>query len=813
MNLEEKINSLSEEKQKVLINRIESDGSSYGVYPLTGTQYGIWCAYQIDMLSKSSFYNLCAKIVIKENINIEKAGLAIEKVFKEHEVLSYKFIVLEGKVYQYIDNDSTPKIEENDISSFFEEDKKKFLEDVENDLHFYHFDLTKENPIKFKLIKTEEDSFVVYFAIHHLVCDGWSLGILIKSYLEAYFSNKDTEKTSGFSEYIINCQSNKMLEENKKNLDYWTEKLKNSSQTLLLPTNEKKETEGTFGKFIEMTFDKELQKELEIFSQKNRYGLQAIILSAFSVVMQRYADISAINIGMTMARRSYPYTRNMIGDIASMLVIPIAVTENKNTFDVISEVNEILLDGIEHEDIVFTELLEKAVTERVDGVQPLYQVTFAVHSNRLSGGLIDGKVMEIGNSKCYYEYLPSEDTEAFSQYLCLTVQEKEDGIKIQTEYSTKYFTEERVKTIMKSILYVLKNMIKNPSKKINEIKSLNTNFSYVSSKDEYVPKSLLNEINVNEEVKEFIKNKDVILLDSNLNLIPNGFPGNICVKKNLKLHNTGEVGYIDEENKLKIISEYSRIAKIDGKIVDTYEISTKINNKFELDNSLVYVFNNKVLVIIYSGKNKIYEEDIKEIVNIESIVLMKSCINPMFKRNEANSLAKAYINVQKLDYITKQAILCENNKYYLVYESKDNSYISLKDIINIRRASNCSNIIIGYYENIPCKNNNLITKDIDINLIIDPKEEKLSFIEEKVKNIWVKVLKHNNFTIYDKFYEIGGNSIMIINMHQEIIKEFNFEINIAELFVYNTIFDLAKYIQTEYLDEEDNVLTLEGLKF
>ena len=94
------------------------------------------------------------------------------------------------------------------------------------------------------------------------------------------------------------------------------------------------------------------------------------------------------------------------------------------------------------------------------------------------------------------------------------------------------------------------------------------------------------------------------------------------------------------------------------------------------------------------------------------------------------------------------------------------------------------------------KNLSEITSEETNNLFVYQKKNK-SLTEEKVCDIWEKVLETNDFGIYDRFYEAGGNSVRIYLLANLLEQEFDIKINISDLFIYNTIADLSSFIDKE----------------
>ena len=119
MDLINKILKLNLEQREKLLKKIEVEGDQYGIYPLTSGQYLLWCGYRAE-INKTHFSNPGVIMNIK-NITREKLDEIIEQLCRMHDALRFKYIEIDGKVFQYIDNDSKPTIIEKDLSDVPEE--------------------------------------------------------------------------------------------------------------------------------------------------------------------------------------------------------------------------------------------------------------------------------------------------------------------------------------------------------------------------------------------------------------------------------------------------------------------------------------------------------------------------------------------------------------------------------------------------------------------------------------------------------------------------------------------------------------------
>ncbi|MFP3155753.1 condensation domain-containing protein [Lachnospiraceae bacterium ZAX-1] len=810
MNLKEKIKVLSDEQRQKLSSMLKVDGHKYGVYPLTKAQYGLWCTYQIEPAGNSSFYNICCSVNLYGDTCVDSCLSIIKLLHTKHEALSYRFINLKSNTYQYIDSESEPLIEVRDFTDSPDFEKITKISEIENTLQFYHFDLTSESPIKYVVVKSSDKEIIVYFCIHHIISDGWSLGILVKTFLELYFNKNTNISINGFSDYIKLCNTEKYSDLQAQNLKFWKSRLKNTNSILVDKTIEVENTNSSSAEHYEIMLPGNFQEQVEIFSKKNHLSLQAITLCAFCVVMQRYYFNDSLNVGITFARRSHDCTRNMIGDLASIIPIPIAVDESLSVVNAIRAVNSILLEGIEHEEVEISDLIMETVKERRQDIQPLYQLTFAYHGKNLLAGLVEGRQeIKVDEVSYVFRHILSKFTNGFNGYVCVTVQEKAEGLCLQADYAVRYFDRKKIDVVLKSISNLLQYFISKPDMPVEESVTLKSQLAV--SECDTLPSTSVGFLKNNRIEQLSNSPGNIAILDYNNNVTPIGYPGYLYYKQNGSWQSSGEFGIINTEYELSIVPEYSRIVRLENDVVDTASLRLEICTKYEVD-CLVYYYR-QVAIIIYSGNKSLLLEDLQEYIHTEHVVIFKTSKAFANVRNVTNSIASSVLKLSTIESVNRCLFLQSEDNYYFIYETNNNSNLHSEEITEIRRLVNYKNLIIGRYEHIPHTGSQIISREICLDSIIIPKGKTLTKTEDKLISIWNKILLQDSFTIYDKFYEIGGNSMLMMRLYQEINKEFEININIAELFVCNTIKDQAKFLDSEYMDCSNTKEEVVGMKF
>lgn len=820
MNLLEKINGLSEEKKKKFIDTIKERGSEFGIYPLANNQTGMWCVYKTDIGRENPFYNAAFKIEFKDNVGHERIKSAIQQLWDTQDVFSFKYIELDGVPYQYFDKDSKPVIEEVDISDTSKDEIEKILQEKELEFTLRNFNLFEENPIKFQIVKINKDYEVLFLSVHHIISDGWSDGVICKTIMDGYAGIKQEKTSYQYANHIVSEKTERMQNKLKNNISFWKEKLSDSEHFLDLPTvysrssdREKRSDMVTF------PLDKETTQKLKNIVKETQSNLHAVLLSLFSIVITRYANKSSMNVGTTLANRDDLRTVNLVGDFASVVIMPVKCNENSSIIDGMETVRDLMFQSMDHSNVILSDIIENVPFQRLDNVHPLYQVIFAVHSKKLLKGCAEGEMIPVNGSSAIMHTLKRNNANDYKLDMCMIIWDNGEDLELQVEYSTKLFSAERVTNIAKAFIHVIHEAVSNVNQKVFdcklvEVEKLKERFKELQIK--YTPKKLLDKVNILEENIAVI-NSEMALLDISKHSVPIGFEGDIYFKQNGEWYATGERAWVDENGDFSIIEYKSSVIEFNNKIIDLRESEKNLKEKFDFAFCELNYDKNKNLILYYDGNSEITKNSVIECIGIIPTII--------YKTKESNS-NKILNNVKNITSAVKELSLNSNVKdiaviqqvngeiFDIIFSTKNGEKLSEDMIQAIYKNNKSESIIFKYCKYMPNNGDNTLDNENSFEDLIVYYKEKISNTEKKITDIWRKILGDDSeFGLYDKFFEVGGSSIKIIKMLNMINKEFNMKVNIAELFDCNTISEISERLDKKYLLLDQKKNEVEILKF
>ncbi|MEK5109515.1 non-ribosomal peptide synthase/polyketide synthase [Cytobacillus sp. FSL K6-0129] len=319
-------------------------GNVQDILYLSPLQEGILYHYQRNPQSSEYYQQLSLKI--NRVIELDKFKKAWEHVVRSNECLRtvFKWKKLSRPV-QVVIQRSDLNFNILDISDEDESNQHNLVRDYKGMDKNKIFSLDKEPPFRIQLIKMSDTSYELLISYHHIILDGWSLGIILKEFLESY----DNE-VSGLPHNYINKGSykeyiNYINEYNKdKNLAFfWLDYLKDVSPNYLGIDNENTPKKMEYQSLV---FSSELFLNIEKYLKENKVTLAAFIYSIWGILLHKYHNKNDIVFGTTVSGRSSNISNleNTAGLFINTIPCKVAVNPNQTVREIISKTNMELID-------------------------------------------------------------------------------------------------------------------------------------------------------------------------------------------------------------------------------------------------------------------------------------------------------------------------------------------------------------------------------------------------------------------------------------------------------------------------------------
>ena len=446
--------------------------------PLSFAQQRLWFLNQFETgdseYNISTSYNMPAAIRIKGNLDTKILKKAFQKLVERHESLRTSFLIDDGRATQVIREPSDWFMDIRDISNLEYEEREAEIIRLARDEATRSFDLilgpiNKARRIRLmrtRLLKSGEQEHVLLLTMHHIISDGWSLGILIDEIAELYAALKEGREANvpelkvqyvDYAKWQRDWMDGPVYEHQ---LSYWRDHLQDVP-VLELPTDKPRPPIQTFhGAYEQVKIPAELTARLNELSHSQGATLFMTLLGALYALLQRYSGQSDICIGTPVANRAREEFERLIGCFVNTLALRANLEDDPRFVDLLMQVEDVTLNAYSHQDLPFERLVDELGIAREKSHSPLFQVMFtlqnasAEHELRLPG--LD------------LELLPSVmQTAKFDLVLNLT--EKTDGLVGELEYNTDLFNRDTVHRMVGHFEMILEAVVAHPHLRVSEL--------------------------------------------------------------------------------------------------------------------------------------------------------------------------------------------------------------------------------------------------------------------------------------------------------------------------------------------------------
>ncbi|HMF57778.1 MAG TPA: amino acid adenylation domain-containing protein [Pyrinomonadaceae bacterium] len=435
------------------------------VFPLSFTQQRLWFFQQ--MYPESATYNMPVAIRLRGQLHVAQMREALSEVVRRHEVLRTSIDVLDGQPAQIISQKQDVSLPAVDLSNLpaaerETEGRRQAAAEIAQ-----AFDLRRGPLWRVKLMRLSAEDHLLVLVLHHIICDGWSIDVLLRELTTLYAAYTAGESSPlpelpvQYADYAVwqrEWLTGEVLEEQ---LAYWREQLSDAPPVLALPTDRPRPQVQTLnGAYVEFVFPHSLSAKLRRLCQREKVTLFMLLLGGFQALLSRYSGQTDVLVGTPIAGRNLQEVESLIGFFVNTLVLRTDLSGNPDVRELLRRVREVCLGAYAHSELPLERLVEELQPERSLSHSPLFQVMFALQNTPESEAL----------------HLPGLDvspdefditTSAFD--LTLNIEEVEENICGRFRYNTDLFEAETIRRMAEHYLMLLESSVDNLDQSLTEL--------------------------------------------------------------------------------------------------------------------------------------------------------------------------------------------------------------------------------------------------------------------------------------------------------------------------------------------------------
>ena len=355
---------------------------------LSFAQQRLWFLDQLE-LGKYA-YNIPAALRLRGQLNLPALEQSLNKIVQRHEALRTTFTTVDGQPVQVINPTLTLALTLVDLRELPEVEQEVEVQRLATEDAQRPFNLERGPLLRVTLLRLGEAEQVMLFTMHHIIADGWSIGILIrelatlytafssgKPYIASQLLRELPIQYADFALWQRQWLQGEVLE---SQLNYWKQQLA-ETPALYLPTDRPRPVVQTFrGAAISFSLSTDLTRALEALSQREGVTLFMTLLAAFKILLYRYTSQDKILVGSPIANRNRTETEGLIGFFVNTLVLHTYLGDNPSFRELLLRVREVALGAYAHQDLPFEYLVEELQPERDLSHNPLFQVMFVLQN-------------------------------------------------------------------------------------------------------------------------------------------------------------------------------------------------------------------------------------------------------------------------------------------------------------------------------------------------------------------------------------------------------------------------------------------------
>ncbi len=435
---------------------------TFTYFPLSYAQRRLWFLSQLE--PDSSTYNSVQTVTFRGQLDVPTLCRSLNEIIRRHEILRTTFTMINGQPAQIVNPYTRTRIPIIDLQGV---GKTKTLEEIErlvNEERRQIFDLSQGPLLRIKLLHKAPREYLLILTIHHIVSDGWSLGIFIRemnTLYEAFTSGRPSPLQELSIQYgdFTNWEQERLRGDLlASHLTFWKQQMNGAPAILELPISKIRPPAQSYNGAAEtLILPPDLSFQLEALSLREDVTLFMTLLAAFKALLARYTWQEDIIIGTTVAGRTLAEVEKLIGFFVNILVLRTNLSGAPRFIELLKRVREVCLGAYAHQDLPFEKLVEELEPARNLAYSPLIQVMFNLRNLGSNQFSIPGlKITQIAQP----EPITNFD-------LILNTSKRRGRLTVTFVYNTDVLEREAVNRLAKHYCNLLAAVINDPGRRLS----------------------------------------------------------------------------------------------------------------------------------------------------------------------------------------------------------------------------------------------------------------------------------------------------------------------------------------------------------
>ena len=433
------------------------------VFPASFAQQRLWFLNQL--VPNNPFYNVSTALYLTGSLSLRALEQTFNEIVQRHESLRTTFAMLEGEIVQIIAPMLAVSLPTIDLQNLSPTQQQTTALQLAIEAAQRPFDLATGPLFKVTVLKQSDTEHILLLNLHHIVADGWSMGVLIRELGTLYtaFVNNGRSPLAAlplqyadFAEWQHQYLQGEVL---ATQLAYWRQQLSGIS-AIDLPTDRQRPAVPSYrGAKHLITLSPALSNSLKSLSQQEGATLFITLLAAFQTLLYRYTGQADIAIGTPIANRNLSEIEALIGFFVNSLVLRADLSGNPRFQELLQRVKNVAMTAYAHQDLPFEKLVEELHPDRELSRNPLFQISFSLQNTPVAALELPGIALRAIDFDCGSAKLDFE----------CNLWEDAGSIHGEFVYSTDLFDRATIARMAGHFQTLLAAIVANPKQRLNDL--------------------------------------------------------------------------------------------------------------------------------------------------------------------------------------------------------------------------------------------------------------------------------------------------------------------------------------------------------
>lgn len=436
------------------------------VFPTTVGQRGFW--YLDRFQHGNPAYNIAVRFHLKGQLRVQELERALNKIVKRHESLRTVFNLEHDQLVQIVLPDLTIRLLRHDLRGVAEKEQYDRARAIAIEEARIPFDLMRGPLVRGRLLQLDDDEHILLLTVHHLVADGWSIGVITQelgAIYDAYCRGDESplpDLSLQYGDYSVWQERWLNSESLVEQLKYWTRQLADLP-VLEVPTDRPRQPVQTFhGNIESILLPRDLTERLTTLSHQEGVTPCMVLMAAFQILLYRYSGQTDIFFGTVAPGRPHVELEPLIGLFINPMVVRTELSGDPTVRELLARVRQTAIQAFTHQDVPFERVVEAVQPKRDPGRPPLFQINFLYQRDFVQPFEAAGVKLTA---------IPSVSPGSMYDLNFFLV-ERAEGLRASCEYNTDLYDAETITRLLGHYQSLLHGIVADPGRRIGELSHL-----------------------------------------------------------------------------------------------------------------------------------------------------------------------------------------------------------------------------------------------------------------------------------------------------------------------------------------------------